>query len=120
MKQIFYCYFFFGVFFLGCDNNKDKNTIPDCKTDNPIEELDWLKDIKGSYSNCTCQISILQGKYKEKTVFYEMMTDPVCDGVFNVTLWDCNGDVVKEYKENDFSVFTDEVEFVKNLYTCSE
>jgi len=118
MRKIFSCIFICGLILISCE--KSENSIPDCNVENPLEELDWLKDVKNSLTNCTCQISILQGKYREKTVFYIMNTDPVCNSVFQVVLWDCNGNVVKEYKPGQNDIFSSEVELVDNIYTCTE
>jgi len=118
MRKILYWILISGFILAGCD--KDKDTIPDCNIENPLEELEWLKDVKNSLTNCSCQISIFQGKYKEKTVYYLMLNDPLCNSVFHVVLWDCNGDVVREYKPGENDLFFSEVETVNNLYTCSE
>jgi hypothetical protein len=118
MRKIFSCIFICGFILFSCE--KSENSIPACSFQNPLEELDWLKEVKNSLTSCTCQISILQGKYKGKTVFYIMNTDPVCNSVFHVVLWDCNGNVVKEYKPGQNDVFSSEVELVDNIYTCTE
>lgn len=118
MRKIFYCIFIWGLILISC--GKNENTIPECNVENPLEELDWLKDVKNSLTNCTCQISIIQGKYREKTVFYIMNTDPICNSVFHVVLWDCNGHVVKEYKPGQNDTFSSEVELVDSIYTCTE
>jgi hypothetical protein len=118
MRRIIYYIFICGLLIISCE--KSEKNIPDCNVQNPLEDLDWLKDVKNSLTNCTCQISILQGKYKEKTVFYLMNTDPVCNSVFHVVLWDCKGDVVKEYKPGQNDIFNSEVELVDNIYTCTE
>jgi hypothetical protein len=118
MRKILRCIFICGFILAGCD--KDKDNIHDCSTENPLEELGWLKDVKNSLTNCTCQISIFQGKYEEKTVYYLMMNDPLCNSVFHVVLWDCNGDIVKDYKPGENDMFFSEVELVNNIYTCTE
>ncbi len=118
MRTILYFIFICGFVLAGCEKSKD--TIPECNVDNPIEELTWLKDVKDALTNCTCQISIFQGKYEGKTVFYLMDNDPLCNSVFHVVLWDCNGEVVREYKPGENDTFFSEVELVYNLYTCSE
>jgi hypothetical protein len=118
MKKILFYVSVCALILVSCKNNE--NPIPECSVENPLEELEWLKEIKNSLNNCTCQISILQGKYRESTVFYLMITDPLCNSVFQVTLWDCNGNVVKEYKSEDADVFSSEVELINNIYTCHQ
>jgi hypothetical protein len=112
------CNIFVCALFISCE--KSENSIPECKVANPIEDLTWLSDVKNSLTNCTCQISILQGKYKERTVFFIMNTDPLCNSVFHVILWDCNGNIVKEYKPGEFDNYSKEVKSLINIYTCSE
>jgi hypothetical protein len=118
MRDIFYCIFISGLILISCEKSENPNN--DCNVENPLEELDWLKDVKNSLTNCACEISILQGKYKEKTVFYIMNTDPLCNSVFHVVLWDCKGEVVKEYKPGQNDIFSTEVELIDNIYTCTE
>jgi hypothetical protein len=125
MRLILYYAFISAIILIGCDKDKNsiadnKQKIPACNVVNPIEDLDWLKELKNSFTNCTCQVSILQGKYQENTVFYYMVTDPLCNSVFQVTLWDCNGDMVKEYKPGENDIFYSEVELVCTLYTCTK
>jgi hypothetical protein len=116
MKHILAYFFIFGIVFIGCD--KDEKTLPDCDFDNPIEDLGWLKEVKNSLNNCTCQISIFQAQYAGKTVFYQLMNDPACNSVFGVELWDCNGDIVKEYKRGDQDIFASEVVSGEIIYSC--
>jgi hypothetical protein len=118
MKKILYCIFIYAIILASCDN--DKVSIPECNVEYPLEELSWLKDVKNSLTNCSCQISIIQGEYKGKSVFYTLMNDPVCNSVFHVIIRDCNGDVVKEYKQGENDDFNNEVKFVKSIYTCTE
>ena len=117
MRKFFYYILVCALFLISCE--KSENSIPECKVENPMEELSWLKDVKNSITNCTCQISILQGKFREKTVFYVMNTDPLCNSVFHVVLWDCNGDIVKEYKPGQFDTYSKEVKSIENIYTCN-
>ncbi len=118
MRTIVYCAFICGLILVSCNN--DKNTIPECNVENPLEELAWLKDVKNSLTNCTVQTSIIQGKYKGKSVFYTMTSDPLANSAFHIILWDCNGNTVKEYKTGENNVFYNEVEFSKNLFTCTK
>jgi hypothetical protein len=118
MNNIFFCLLITGIILTSC--KKDNNTLPECNVEDPIEEFDWLKEVKNSFTNCSCWISILQGRYKGGTVYYTMITDPVCNSVFEVTLWDCNGNIVREYKTGENEIFGNEVELVRNLYTCTD
>jgi hypothetical protein len=96
----------------------EKVTSNACNTDNPMENIDWLKAMKDSLTNCSCQISIVQGTYRNHPVFYLALTDPLCDGVLIPTLVDCNGKVVKKYNETDIEDFYHQVSIDTVLYSC--
>jgi hypothetical protein len=89
-----------------------------CKCDNPLEDLSWLKDLKSSFTNCNCRMSIIQATYNTQTVFYPIMNDPVCDGYFPVSLIDCNGNHIKTYEPPLGETFGKEVTNRKEIYTC--
>jgi hypothetical protein len=99
------------VLILSCEKND--NT---CNCDNPLEDLQWLKDLKSSLTNCSCQTSIIQGTYKNETVFFVSPTGSECFGNLTYVLRDCNGDTVKVFGPT----FSDEVTDHKILYTCKE
>jgi hypothetical protein len=88
-----------------------------CNCENPLEDIAWLKELKNSMTNCYCERSIFQATYNKQTVFYTVMTDPVCDGVINISLADCNGNILKTYTALD-ETFTNEVTERKVLYRC--
>jgi hypothetical protein len=100
------------VLIMSCE--KYDNT---CNCNNPLEYLAWLKELKDSFTNCTCEISIVQGTYEKQTVFCALPTDPVCDVVFNINIYDCKGTVLKNYT-NNFEIFDNEVTNRKVLYRC--
>jgi hypothetical protein len=100
------------IMILSCE--KYDNT---CNCDNPLEDIAWLKELKDSITNCTCEISIIQAAYEKQTVFYVALTDPVCNGVFNINLTDCNGTIIKNYSIHD-QTFDNEVTNRKVLYRC--
>lgn len=89
-----------------------------CKYDNPLEDLQWLKDLKSSLTNCGCEISIFQATYNKETVFYDAITDPRCNSIFNITLRNCSGDTIKTYDYSLLENFNTEVTDRKGLYSC--
>lgn len=99
----------------GKDENTGKST---CDLADPIEELPWLKEIKNSLTNCSIEMSILQGTYKNQTVFYISMTDPRVDAIQTATLLDCEGKVIEVIQPNKYQTFLNRVSNVKNLYRC--
>ena len=89
-----------------------------CNCGNPLEDLAWLKEIKSSFTNCTCRMAIIQATYNKQTVFYTTMNDPLCDGYFPIVLKDCNGTSVKVYEPPLGETFGKEVTDQKELYSC--
>lgn len=100
------------ILITSCD--KDDKT---CGCSNPLEELPWLKELKASYTNCTCRMSIIQATYNKQTVFYPVMNDELCDGIQQIVLFDCSGDSLKIYTPTD-QTFGNEVIDRKVIYTC--
>jgi len=103
--------FAFLLLILSCE--KSDNT---CNCKNPLDDIAWLKELKGSLTNCFCETSIIQATYLKQTVFYVANTDDLCDGVFIANLMDCSGTLVKTY--TNFETFSSEVTDIKVLYRC--
>ena len=87
-------------------------------SNNPTEDYAWLKTVKNSLSNCSCEISIIQGTYNSRTVFFTSITDVLCDGITIPTLYGCDGQVVRIFTSDDFLSFHDLVTTDKVLYRC--
>jgi hypothetical protein len=89
-----------------------------CNCNNPLEDIAWLKELKASFTNCTCQISIFQASYDKQTVFYSLMNDPLCNGITQqISILDCTGAALKTYSQND-QTFSTEVTDRKVIYSC--
>lgn len=106
------------LFILNCCTY-DKLTKTECNSDDPIEDFAWLKEMKNSLTNCSCEISIIQGTYNNQTVFFTALTDALCDGIDIPTLFDCEGKVVRTFTSNDYRDFYDHVTRDKVLYRCN-
>lgn len=111
--------------FLGmsCSNDDDQNGLT-CNPTEPFEELNWLKDLRDSIDNCTCEVSISMAEFEGNTVFYKTMTDPLCNWQFETDLYNCNGDIIKKYRyseeqPNVLERFSEEVTNQRNLYSCT-
>jgi hypothetical protein len=89
-----------------------------CNCDNPVEDLPWLKELKNSFTNCACQISIVQATWDKQPVFYSIMNDPLCNGSQEILLFDCSGALLKSFSMTDDS-FRTEVTNRKILYVCN-
>jgi len=76
-----------------------------CQSKNPLEDLPWLKELKESLNKSDVEKSIFQASYKKETVFYVMVTDPRVRLAFGVTLLDCEGRVVREFKSGESDDF---------------
>ena len=97
----------------------DKMSKTECNSDNPIEDFAWLKAMKNTMTNCSCEISIIQGTYNNQTVFFIALTDMLCDGINIPTLFDCKGKAVRVYNSSDYRDFHDQVTTDKVLYRCN-
>lgn len=105
--------FLFIFLLIGCE--KYDNTC-DCK--NPLEDIGWLKDLKGSLTNCSCRVSIFQATYHNQTVFYSIMNDPLCNSFGAIILRDCNGNSITTYDPPIGESMTNEVKDPKVIYSC--
>jgi hypothetical protein len=106
--------FIIGLFVLLLSCEKKDNS---CNCKDPLADLAWLEELKSSLTNCTCEMSILQATYNNQTVYYQAMTDPLCDGIYPVVLLDCNGTTVKSY-ESISQVPDNAITNIKALYRC--
>lgn len=91
--------FIIAVILFRCDDDHDVVSNA-CTLEDPMD-AEWLQELKNSLTNCVCETSIIQGKYLDETVFYTMITDPVCSSVFAPTLYDCSGTIVKKFSVYD-------------------
>lgn len=97
-----------------CDTHK--NSMANCDSKNPIEDLAWLKELKESLKDSDLEKTIYQASYKNETVFYLMITDPKVRLAFGVTLWDCEGKVIREFKSGEYEEFNTQVLNEIDLY----
>jgi len=106
--------------FGGC---KKDQPVPDnaCTATNPLD-VQWVKEITQSFTNCTCKHTLFQGTYRGQTVFFSLMNDPLCDGIFSATLHDCTGNVIRSYPSSlaEMEAFSKEVKIEKPLYVCKK
>ena len=117
-KKKFFCFFLLmGIYLFGCEKS-DKETLNACRSTDPLENVIWLKTIKNELTNCYCEMSIIQGKYNNQTVFYVALTDPLCNGISTPTLYDCDGNIIRTFTMNDFQEFYKNVNAEKVLYRC--
>jgi len=112
-------FFIIAVLFFCCEHDSDI-TANACTSQDPMN-VEWVQELKNSITNCSCETSIIRGKYLDKTVFYVMITDPACSSVFAPTLYDCSGTIIKK-----FSIYSKDHDDVNKiilqevLYRCND
>ena len=88
MKTIF---FLFSIVFLtSCPNDDMFSTT--CNTNNPLEDLAWLKEAKNNIDRIDCggnRSSITQYTYNSNTVFEVIICNQIADG--QTFVYDCSG-----------------------------
>jgi len=89
-----------------------------CDTNDPVSHFQWLIDMKNSFTNCECQMSIMKGKYQNQTVFYALMNDPLCNGAQSIVLLSCRGEEIKTFES--LAAAGDDLKPEGAIYTCTE
>ena len=104
----------------GCDDECGL-AVDACTAEDPIAEVEWLRELKNSLADCTCQQSINQGEYLGETVFYVVITDPLCSSFFAPTLYSCSGTIIKKFgtTEEDQEELR-KLSFEQELYRCKD
>jgi hypothetical protein len=83
MKQI--TLLLFAIYFLACSKEDRYKNI--CNADNPFE-MEWISELH----NCACTVSIFQAEYEGDPVFWQLMNDPLCQGIIeNIEVRCCTG-----------------------------
>ena len=79
---------------------------------------DWVSELK----NCTCKISIFQAEYNGETVFWQLMNDPLCQGVIaNIPVFNCLGEKILVLEDfESWTNFTSKVSEIKIIYSCTK
>ena len=91
-----------------------------CTTTNPVENVKWMNDLKGSLDNGYyhgCIGTIFQAAYLQQTVYFTMITDSACEYIPGETLLNCYGQVIKTYTVQEQAAFATEVTGFQKLYT---
>ncbi len=105
------------VFLFSCSKEDRYNN--ECKPENPFE-MGWMTEWIADLQNCACTVSIFQAEYEGETVFWQLMTDPLCQGVIqNITVHCCIGCelmVLENY--DDLVAFQKKVTNMKIIYQC--
>ena len=108
-----------GLLMMGCERNQTLNKTT-CGSDDPLHDYAFLQDLKNSFTNCSCEMSIIQATYKDQTVFFAAMTDALCNGIQGYALLNCDGEVVKTYTSENMQDYAEEVTNRKVIYSCKD
>ncbi|HNX56130.1 MAG TPA: hypothetical protein PLG33_03045 [Prolixibacteraceae bacterium] len=117
--KYFFTLLFITFLFAGCSKENDQEKQISTLSD-PINELVWLKELKSTLTNCSCEMSIIQATYQKQTVFYIAMTDMLCDGIQSYILYNRDGKIVEVIPPEKISTFSNSITDVKNLYRCKK
>ena len=101
----------------GCHTEETNPT--GCNTENPLN-MQWMADWVNELQNCVCTISIFQADFNGETVFWPLMTDPLCQSVIdNVPVYNCLGDTILTLNNyEDWSAFNATISNRKIIYVC--
>ncbi len=82
------------ILFVSCEIiNEGRNTT--CDSDNPLEEIQWLKNIKAQLDSSDDQSQIIKFTYQNKNLFWINPCYQCVDGL--VSVYNCQGDVICEF-----------------------
>lgn len=74
-----------------CDNDSN-NT---CSVNDPVTELDWLKEIIETYQGGTTDLTVEQATYRFKTIFIATPCCSMCDATYGIVIppvYNCKGE----------------------------
>jgi hypothetical protein len=104
---------------VSCSNDKNVDTNV-CTTTGSIDDVPWIAGLKKSMTNCSCESSIIKGRYDNQTVIFIALTDPLCDGIDTPTLYNCEGIEIRSFTNSaaDQKELFDKVTRDSVLYRC--
>lgn len=124
MKKIIYytCVLILGIFILSACNKEpmDPMEIEDCGVENPVDDLTWLAPQKDNcFTDIDCQTHFYSAVHNFKMVFYQQLEGTnLCKPNFSVELFNCEGQPIKKYAENEKVLFENQVNDIKLLHVC--
>jgi hypothetical protein len=105
------------ILVFGCTD--EENNPTGCNPENPFE-MPWMQEWIAELQNCACTISIFQAEYNGEPVFWQLMNDPLCQGIIaNVAVVNCLGEeifVLNNY--GDWVEFNKLVSDRRIIYAC--
>ena len=82
----------------------------------------WLADWVFDLQNCVCTVSVFQAEYEGETVFWQLMNDPLCQGVIkNIPVFNCLGEEILVLEDfESWSNFSSNVSEIRVIYSCKK
>ena len=128
MRKFILLTLFFSATIISCTTNNDEVNADAqldiqnaCTAENPLE-LEWMQDLITEL-NCgeyACKVAILKSEYESETVFYIQMTDPVCLGFDEITLYNCTGKKVESFSIEESREFVNSPgREVEEIFSCN-
>ncbi len=108
--------FILALLLFNCSQDDQREN---CNSENPFE-MKWITEWIAELQNCACTVSIFQAEYEEENVFWQLMTDPLCQGVMgNVSIHNCDGNEFLVLESSDhLAEFQKKVSGMKIIYQC--
>jgi len=105
-----------SLFLTACEED---NKLPCGKAD-PIRELEWVEEFTAlvDESCSSVQLSLFQAKYRRNTVYFLRVTDPRANVAFSVSLYNCEGLMIREFGSDDQEEFQKKVSQQEVIYRC--
>ena len=82
--------------------------------------MEWISAWISDLNNCACTVSIFQAEYEGEPVFWQLMTDPLCQGLIqDITVYCCTGcELLLLENYEDLVQFQKKVTHMKIIYNC--
>jgi hypothetical protein len=113
-------FFFFALMVLlsSCDDPEHKHRNTNCEFDIPVNEVPWIAELLAEGDCSMCEVSVFSARYDNGPVIYLNITDPLCDVMFDITIYDCAGEAIRHFESDDYDEFQDTVTDSEVLYRC--
>jgi hypothetical protein len=119
MKAHFCFFYAIMVLLPSCDDSDKRPRNTDCVFDTPVNEVPWVAELLAERDCSVCEVSVFSATYDNGPVIYLSITDPLCDVVFDITIYDCGGEALRHFNAQAYNEFHDTVTDSEVLYRCN-